>query len=1053
LPSKLFKYLCIFLFIQLRFFAQQGNYFIHNYLPSQYIAADQNRCVIQDKYGRLMVANNDGVLINNGTEWQILRLPFLCLSLAIDENEQIFVAGDGNFGKLTSYSNGEFKYESLVEMLPKDARELGRFWSIITLKKHVYFCSNQKILDYDYQKIKSILPGEQGFHTFFKVGDKLVVKERGKGLEYLSYNNEMSLFKGGAAFADNAVPVRGIIKGAEDHFIISPAGVYRFKFNNSLPEMSEIAKIETAADAWLSEKTVYCAATVGDQNFAFGSVNGGLLITDREFRPLKYINASNELQDDGVNFIYNDYAGHIWLALAKGISLIEVNNPITRFTKSDGVKGTIEDCICFGGSIYLATDKGLLRYNPQTLKFESTNVSEVTWCLKEVNGELLAGAKSGIYRFEKGEFKRIFEAADPHCIYHHEKKGAQKPDAKLFVGTERGYHVLELSNGALKEQFSADMGADIRGFCHSGDNILLGSTSSGIFVIPAGSDSARALKETGALSLNNECSLLPYEKDILVFNEGKAFKISSSDKGLGVVPYVPFQALQEKYVFLKAHLVQNGRIWLNFKPKGDMKAGEGLMCLVKEGNEMKVYPTQLSRIKEADTKSFCTNDTMIYIGTNNGLYCYDLRHENLVSVLNTFVNRVKFGRDSASFFYNLNPNAATPKVELGYRNNMVEVYPGASDFIDRNELFFSYYLEGLEKTWSDFTPKRVITYDYLHEGDYVLHVRSRNILGRIGQEISIPFKVLPPWYRTLWAYILYVLGFFGFVYLLIRLNSKRLIEANLRLEKTIAERTREINKQKLEIEHKNQEITDSINYAKGIQDSILPGIEEIKKSWDNLFVFFQPKDIVSGDFYWYKPVSDDEFLIACCDCTGHGVPGGFMSMICSGKLHDAAIESKEPDKILYLANNSIKESLRQQSGKSKDGMEICLLLVNIKTRKVKFSGANRPLWIYKKSSGGLEEVKPTKASIASSTDFNFTYDVTELSLDEGDVIYASSDGYADQFGGTGGKKYMSKNFKAYLKLVADKDMNEQLKMVRENINLWKGNYEQVDDLLVIGIRM
>ena len=124
--------------------------------------------------------------------------------------------------------------------------------------------------------------------------------------------------------------------------------LYKYIFKNfSNFNISSIQKINTAVNVWLTEQTVYCASNLGETNFAFGSVNGGVVITDKKFNPVKYINTQNDLQDDGVNYIYNDNQGHIWLALAKGISLIEFNSPITKFTKSDGIKGTIEACLTF----------------------------------------------------------------------------------------------------------------------------------------------------------------------------------------------------------------------------------------------------------------------------------------------------------------------------------------------------------------------------------------------------------------------------------------------------------------------------------------------------------------------------------------------------------------------------------------------------------------------------------------------------------------------------------------------------------------------------------
>jgi serine phosphatase RsbU (regulator of sigma subunit) len=819
-----------------------------------------------------------------------------------------------------------------------------------------------------------------------------------------------------------------------------------------LPEVSEIKKINTPLDAWLADKTVYCAANIGEDHLAFGSVSGGLVITNLKFETLKFINASTELQDDGVNYIYNDYQGHIWLALAKGVSLIEFNNPITRFTKANGINGTVEGCICYGGTIFVATDKGVFRYNAVTDKFEATNITDYSWCLKEVNGELIAGTKFGLYRLDKNEFTMVYELpSDAHCIL---PLSTTNNETVVYVGTEVGYGKLLFANRTFKAVAeSYDLNETIRTMVSDEAGfIYLGTSSKGVIILNATTAETVALAEKTKYDKGVESSVLKFNNEIFVFNGGRVYSITNNNGKASIEKNEAFNDLSRKYYFLNSQLVVKQKIWINYR-KSEF-APEGLMCLEKQGDTFIEKATQLSRIKESDSKSMCTNDSNVYIGTNNGLYCYDTKLHNTTQVLNTFVNKVRFGKDSVINFFNLNPNSELASVELTYNNNSIEVYPGASDFIDRNELLFSYYLEGLEKDYKEFSNKKVITYDYLHEGSYVLHIRSRNILGKDGQEIHIPFTVLPPWYRTVWAYIAYVLAFALCVYVIIKIYAKRLIEQNLRLERIIDDRTKEIQKQKHEIEHKNQEITDSINYAKGIQDSILPEIDDIKTCWRDLFVFFQPKDIVSGDFYWFKKINDNEFLIACCDCTGHGVPGGFMSMICSGKLHDAATISTEPDQILFHANNSIKENLRQQgTSKNKDGMEICLLRVNTKTREVKYAGANRALWIYDSAKNELDEIKPTKASIASSTEFNSKYQMHTLQLKPGDIVYAQSDGYADQFGGASGKKYMTKNFKAYLLSNVTLSMDTQCKELKDNINAWMGKHEQVDDLLVIGVKL
>lgn len=1030
-------------------FSQKGNYFIHNYLPAQYNAADQNRCILQDMYGRIFVANNNGLLINNGADWEILELPFLCLSLGKNTGEDVFVAGDGDLGKLTQKTNGWFKYESLLPLLPKSETEVGKVWSVIPIKDHVYFCTNQKIYDYDGKTIKTISPGEEGFHTFFNVDEHLIVREKGQGLKILSYNNEFVFLKGGEQFANNENPVRGIIRGKDGYYIITPQSVFAFNFNKTLPELSSIQKINTPVNNWLNEKTVYCAANIGENNIAFGSVNGGVVITDLNFNPVKYINSDNELQDDGVNYIYNDNQGHIWLALAKGISLIEFNSPITKFTKADGIIGTIEACAFLNNISFLATDKGILKYNPSNSKFEATNITEAAWCLATVNGQLLAGTKTGLYILDNTDFKLIYETEwATHCIFAH----PSIPDL-IYLGTETGYAKGYLKNKTftpVKEMF--DLNADIRTIAinNTGD-ICFGTSENGIYVESKGNDvPVQLLKKDGLPSLA-ENYVLSYKGDVLVATDIGFYKLISQNNQHSLIPDDRFKVIQGKFNIFKAIAINN-TIWITGKKDG--KSNESLMCLEENNNTFKIKSTQLSRIKFSDTKSFCFADSLVNIGTNNGLYCYDLSLKTPRFGLNTFVNSFFFGKDSVELHYNIHPRTELNQMRLTYSNNSVEFRLGASDYIDKNELLFAYYLEGRDTSYGAYSNTKMIPLDHLYEGDYVFHVKSKNILGIEGQEIKIPFTILPPWYRTIWAYCIYAFVILVLVYLIIKLNSKRLIEQNLRLEKIISDRTKEINKQKLEIEHKNQEITDSINYAKGIQDSILPSINEIKKVWNDLFVFFQPKDIVSGDFYWFKQINKDEFLIACCDCTGHGVPGGFMSMICSDKLHDAARETTIPSEILFKANNSIKESLRQQNeGKSKDGMEICILKVNLKTREVLYAGANRQLWVVDSKTKNLTEIKPTKASIASFTEFNFKYELHTLNLNAGDLLFVSTDGYPDQFGGPQGKKYMSKNFKSFLMSNIHLPISHQELEIKQNINSWMKGYEQVDDLLVIGIKL
>lgn len=255
------------------------------------------------------------------------------------------------------------------------------------------------------------------------------------------------------------------------------------------------------------------------------------------------------------------------------------------------------------------------------------------------------------------------------------------------------------------------------------------------------------------------------------------------------------------------------------------------------------------------------------------------------------------------------------------------------------------------------------------------------------------------------------------------------------------------------ISEKKLEIDQSINYAKGIQLAILPEVSDVKNYLKDSFFIYLPKDVVSGDFYWFQLISNDEIVLACADCTGHGVPGSLMSIVSMDKLNLAVFEKKftEPKDILFEINNQIKQSIKHQ----KDGLDIALLKINFRTNFISYSGANRPLWIVRNQQ--LIEYKATKNCIAGHTPFNSHFEQINIQLQSDDLVILSTDGYADQFGGNlnsvNGKKMMTKRFKEVVAANSKCSIGEIEVALLNNYLTWKGNFEQVDDVCVIGFKV
>jgi serine phosphatase RsbU (regulator of sigma subunit) len=298
------------------------------------------------------------------------------------------------------------------------------------------------------------------------------------------------------------------------------------------------------------------------------------------------------------------------------------------------------------------------------------------------------------------------------------------------------------------------------------------------------------------------------------------------------------------------------------------------------------------------------------------------------------------------------------------------------------------------------------------------------------------------------SYFIFALTGFGVVviviaYLLFRQNKLKQ-QSNIQLQE-----------QNNIIKEKKQEIDHSIQYAKGIQLAILPEMKELNEQFKESFVLYKPKDVVSGDFYWFAKVEKDFYCLAA-DCTGHGVPGALMSIIGMDKIIQAIFEKKitEPNKILSYLNIQIKNVLKQHSDASiqKDGMDIAILKFDGTNSFVEYSGANRPLFLIRDKD--IIEYKANKTAIAGFTPNDYEFTTHKISLQKNDSLYIFTDGYADQFGGpSGGKKVMTKKLKQMLISVTDMPAVEQKNTLESAFTEWKGDFEQTDDVLIVGVKI
>lgn len=402
-------------------------------------------------------------------------------------------------------------------------------------------------------------------------------------------------------------------------------------------------------------------------------------------------------------------------------------------------------------------------------------------------------------------------------------------------------------------------------------------------------------------------------------------------------------------------------------------------------------------------------------------------------------------------------------LNLTYKQNFLGFEFAALDYTAPAKNRYMYKMEGLDEDWiySDAL-NRNVSYPGLSPGKYTFRIKGANNDKIWNEKASfLHITITPPWYKTIVAYAAYLLLIVASIWTFIRVRERQLIEEKQTLEQKVKERTAEIEAQKEELADKNEEIeeqhkniTDSIHYAQKIQAAILPPIKRLNEVFDDFFILYRPRDIVSGDYYWTTR-RDNLTIIVAADCTGHGVPGAFMSMLGIAFLNEIVNKEGvvEPHKILDRLRQQIVTQLHQtgETGESKDGMDLSLYVVNHDKMKLYFSGAYNPLYVIRNNE--LIQMKADRMPIGYHIKMASCFTMEEFDLEKGDCLYNSSDGYPDQFGGPDGKKFMTKQFKQLLLDIHKKPMEEQHNILNTRFDDWRGDIEPIDDVIVIGVRI
>ncbi len=800
----------------------------------------------------------------------------------------------------------------------------------------------------------------------------------------------------------------------------------------------------------------------GEGNLWFSTTNNGIVKYNKAKNTFTKISSKNGLPGDIILTLTKDREGNVWASSwGFGVAMFQGERFI-HFTQKDGfVSEVISQVIDDGkGGLIINASKGIYKYNPkdgiQIYDKQLENFGAYAIALDN-KGVLWLGDASGLSSYSNGKLKKFTKVdgltSMPVTVVMCENENVWAASwsggLSCFDGKEFKNYSAEdgLSSPYIYTVLKNNIGEICVGTWDGGLNIYDGK----IF---------KVYKKEQGLPNNNVISILQGRKNMWIGTfgggvcefDGKKFKTISSKEGLsddGVVG-LTLDKFNELFVATSKGLNRlNGRFY------GASEGFVGIEC--------------------TRNSSYCDEEGNIWFGTKKGMTKYNPAYDEInTKTPPTYITDVKLffeKTDWTKITDSINYLTGIPEnLVLSYTNNHLTFnFVGINTTAPEN-VRYKYMLVGADKDWSPPTDKNDVTYSGLPPGDYTFQVIACNNDGVWEKRgvTSFCFVIEPPFWRTTWFYILCIVVLILSSFMYTKWQTKKLAKENKILEGKVVERTAKIEKQKDElhvayveienknvlVEQKNRDITDSINYAKRIQKAILPLDVEISKSLPESFILFKPRDIVSGDFYWFATV-DNKHILACVDCTGQGVPGAFMSMIGNSLLNEIVYEKKihEPAKILNSLNEGVRLALKQNQhdNETHDGMDIAL--IRIEGMNLQYAGAHRPLFLIR--NGELKEVGATKFAIGGMQldDDKKVFLNNTLSLEKGDALYMFTDGFVDQFGGEKGKKFMSKRFQELLLSIQNNTMSEQKVLLNTVIEQWKGNVEQVDDILVIGVRI
>jgi serine phosphatase RsbU (regulator of sigma subunit) len=1079
--------------------AQQGSPLLTHFVESRNIE-DQTWAICQDKDNIMLFAYRKGILAFDGQDWMTVRIPVIPYALRKNRSDgEIYIGGENNYGYFRKDDAGSYNYVSLSG----DSSGVGIITKIVFRDSIAWFYSDQSADRYNLStnSLELHLKSKPGnpFTGMIVTPKNTFVNVMGKGLYRLESDTLFPIVTG---YLTEQLEILFSLPYDKTRVLVGLSNG-----NLSLFDGIKYYDYQVKDDGYLKNNILSEGITLGDTAYAFSTLDGGALVIEKTSGKILFtINNQNELPDDEVFAIGADNTGGLWLSHQYGLTRADLRLPVGNYSIFPGLKGNLTSALKHNNELYVATSEGVF-YLSEVKSYDEIQVYIKTktssTASAPVSQEPTPEAPQEKQSSRKNIFSRIFgKKAVQQQTQPEQQKQTEAPSAKPVTQVTRKtvsrlksinyiYKKVDGLNEKCRQIVSTPQGllaATNRGLFVINNhkaviitdnryiNFISWQTEDGKWLIGANDGYFAVKYQNGKWVsevsdpqfVNTVYSIIQKDdKTVWMGGDNTAYRVETDGetkyytyKVKNEFPQRYLVAMMSDTIFLYTesgiyYYNQQSDIFDVCNRLKELKSEEVSLLVplsnfpifrmddqwISKGTASDINNKELSLLKVFDdiVSMITDKDNLWVISGNNRLFEIDRKRNTEITPAIDILIKAVSNEKGMRF------NLTNVKFQRGDDVIIFDII--APGFLKQNTTQYQYYINKQMADWSPWSTRTHYEKPISKPGEYTLMVRAKDLWGNVGEPQSIDFIIKAPFTQTLFFYILVTIVALILIIAIIHFRERQLQEKNRILEEKVRERTAEIAAQK-------EEITSSIEYASRIQLAMLPMEDHFRANFSDYFIFFRPRDIVSGDFYW---VGEDEKSIyfTVADCTGHGVPGAFMSTLGISTLNEIISNNRslQANKVLNMLRNIIMKSLHQTGkvGEASDGMDISFCILSKDRKKLQYAGAYNPLFIFQ--NGEFKEYKANRMPIGIYYGEEVPFTNYAISVEKGDTVYLFSDGFSDQFGGPDGSKYKKSNLRKLLSEIYNRPMSEQRNILDAELSKWKGSMAQVDDITIIGVKI